>query len=48
MKMSVQAIHAAILSLGLLVTHRLFIKDEVENQLLVEVGKAELNPNRET
>lgn len=44
---SVQAIHAAIRSLGLLVTHRLFIKDEVDNQLLVEVGKAVVNPHQE-
>lgn len=44
---SVQAIHAAIRSLGLLVTHRLFIKDEVDNQLLVEVGKPVVNPHQE-
>lgn len=44
---SVQAIHAAIRSLGLLVTHRLFIKDEVENQFLIEIGSPVVNPHQE-
>ncbi|GMQ48758.1 LysR substrate-binding domain-containing protein [Vibrio sp. 10N] len=44
---SIQAIHAAIRSLGLLVTHRLFIKDEVDNQLLVEVSQPVVNPHQE-
>ncbi|NOI25680.1 LysR substrate-binding domain-containing protein [Vibrio mediterranei] len=41
---SVQAIHAAIRGLGILVTHRLFIKDEVEQGLLVELGSPTPNP----
>ncbi|WP_234496792.1 LysR substrate-binding domain-containing protein [Vibrio maritimus] len=44
---SVQAIHAAIRSLGILVTHRLFIKDEVENQFLIEIGSPVVNPHQE-
>ncbi|MGX9522150.1 LysR substrate-binding domain-containing protein [Vibrio mediterranei] len=41
---SVQAIHATIRGLGILVTHRLFIKDEVEQGLLVELGSPIPNP----
>lgn len=41
---SVQAIHAAIRGLGVLVTHKLFVKDEIEQGLLSQVGKPILNP----
>ncbi|GAB2643869.1 LysR substrate-binding domain-containing protein [Vibrio panuliri] len=41
---SVQAVQACIRKLGVFVTHRLFIKDDVEQGLLVEIGDAALNP----
>ncbi|WP_194436406.1 LysR substrate-binding domain-containing protein [Vibrio fluminensis] len=44
---SVQAVQACIRKLGVFVTHRLFIKDDVEQGLLVEVGSTTLNPYQE-
>lgn len=41
---SIQAVQAAIRQLGVLVTHRLFINQEVQQGLLVEVGKTIINP----
>ncbi|OLQ91613.1 LysR family transcriptional regulator [Vibrio ponticus] len=44
---SVQAVQACVRKLGVFVTHRLFIKDDVEQGLLVEVGGTTLNPYQE-
>ncbi|WP_260261081.1 LysR substrate-binding domain-containing protein [Vibrio intestinalis] len=41
---SIQAVQAAIRQLGVLVTHRLFINQDVQQGLLVEVGKPIINP----
>ncbi|MGF1778016.1 LysR substrate-binding domain-containing protein [Vibrio nomapromontoriensis] len=41
---SVQAIHATIRNLGVLVTHRQFVKDDIEHGLLVEIGEPIANP----
>ncbi|MGV2986005.1 LysR substrate-binding domain-containing protein [Vibrio sp. E150_011] len=41
---SVQAIHATIRNLGVLVTHRQFVKDDIDHGLLVEIGVAVANP----
>ncbi|GAM64025.1 transcriptional regulator [Vibrio ishigakensis] len=43
---SVQAIQAAIRGLGILVTHRHFAKDDIEQGMLVEVGSAVTNPTQ--
>lgn len=44
---SVQAVQAAIRRLGVFVTHRQFIRDEVENGSLVEIGEPVLNPHQD-
>lgn len=41
---SIQAVQATIQRLGVFVTHRQFIKDDVNHGLLVEVGEPVLNP----
>ncbi len=41
---SVHAIQAAIRKLGIFVTHRLFVRDEIKHGLLVEIGKPIKNP----
>ncbi len=41
---SVQAVQAAIRKLGILVTHRLFVREEIQLGLLVEIGRAVKNP----
>ncbi|MDG3085393.1 LysR substrate-binding domain-containing protein [Vibrio hannami] len=43
---SLQGLQAAKRKLGVFVTHRLFVKDDVEHGLLAEVGKPVLNPNQ--
>ncbi|WP_375749799.1 LysR substrate-binding domain-containing protein [Vibrio sp. HN007] len=43
---SLQGVQAAKRKLGVFVTHRLFVKDEVEHGMLAEVGKPVLNPNQ--
>lgn len=44
---SVQAVQATIRSLGVFVTHRQFVRDDVNHGLLVEVGEAVNNPYQE-
>ncbi len=44
---SVQAVQACSRKLGVFVTHRLFIKDDVEQGLLQEVGEPILNPHQD-
>ncbi|WP_299692101.1 LysR substrate-binding domain-containing protein [uncultured Vibrio sp.] len=44
---SVQAVQAAIRSLGVLVTHRLFVKDDISHGMLVELGKPTANPHQD-
>ncbi len=41
---SVQAVQAAIRKLGILVTHRLFVREEIQLGFLVEIGQAVKNP----
>ncbi|MCL9776243.1 LysR substrate-binding domain-containing protein [Vibrio methylphosphonaticus] len=41
---SVQAIHATIRNLGVLITHRQFVKDDIGHGLLVEIGEPIANP----
>ena len=44
---SVQAVQAAIRKLGILVTHRLFVRDDIKHGLLVEIGKPVKNPHQD-
>jgi DNA-binding transcriptional LysR family regulator len=44
---SIQAVQATIRKLGVFVTHRQFIRDDVKHGLLVEVGAPVLNPHQE-
>ncbi len=44
---SVHAIQAAMRKLGVFVTHRLFVRDEIKHGLLVEIGKPIKNPHQE-
>ncbi|RTZ17699.1 LysR family transcriptional regulator [Vibrio aquaticus] len=44
---SVQAVQAATRKLGVFVTHRQFIRDDVEHGMLVEVGDAVINPHQD-
>ncbi|WP_143694389.1 LysR substrate-binding domain-containing protein [Vibrio rotiferianus] len=44
---SIQAVQAAIRSLGVFVTHRQFVRDDVAHGLLVEVGQAVKNPHQD-
>ncbi|KHD25876.1 LysR family transcriptional regulator [Vibrio caribbeanicus] len=44
---SVQAVQATIRRLGVFVTHRQFIRDDVEHGSLVEVGEPVLNPHQD-
>ncbi|MEZ8023125.1 LysR substrate-binding domain-containing protein [Vibrio sp. 1F255] len=44
---SIQAVQAAIRSLGVLVTHRLFVKDDISHGMLVELGKPVANPHQD-
>lgn len=44
---SVYAVQAAIRHLGVLVTHRLFVRDDIKLGLLVEVGEAIKNPHQD-
>lgn len=42
--MSIQAVQATTRRLGLLVTHRLFVKDDIKYGQLVELGQPIINP----
>ena len=44
---SVQAVQAAIRNLGIFVTHRLFVRDDIKHGLLVEIGRAVKNPHQD-
>ncbi|MEZ9657081.1 LysR substrate-binding domain-containing protein [Vibrio splendidus] len=44
---SIQAVQAAIRSLGVLVTHRLFVKDDISHGMLVELSKPVANPHQD-
>ncbi|CAK3989143.1 LysR family transcriptional regulator, glycine cleavage system transcriptional activator [Vibrio crassostreae] len=44
---SIQAVQAAIRSLGVLVTHRLFVKDDISHGMLVELGDPVANPHQD-
>ncbi|MFA0483904.1 LysR substrate-binding domain-containing protein [Vibrio sp. 10N.222.55.B11] len=44
---SIQAVQASIRSLGVLVTHRLFVKDDISHGMLVELGKPVANPHQD-
>lgn len=44
---SVQAVQAAIRRLGVLVTHRLFVRDDIKHGLLVEIGAPVKNPHQD-
>ncbi len=44
---SVYAVQAATRHLGVLVTHRLFVRDDIKHGLLVEVGEAVKNPHQD-
>ncbi len=44
---SIQAVQAAIRHLGVFVTHRIFVRDDVQQGYLVEIGKPVLNPHQE-
>ncbi|MEZ8100387.1 LysR substrate-binding domain-containing protein [Vibrio bivalvicida] len=43
---SIQAVQAAIRHLGVFVTHRIFVRDDVQQGYLVEVGKPVQNPHQ--
>lgn len=44
---SIQAVQAATRHLGVFVTHRIFVRDDVEQGYLVEIGEPVLNPHQE-
>ena len=44
---SIQAVQATIRKLGVFVTHRQFIRDDVSHGSLVEVGQPVLNPHQD-
>lgn len=44
---SIQAIQAATRSLGILVTHRLFVRDDIKHGALVEISKPVANPHQD-
>ncbi|MEZ9405186.1 LysR substrate-binding domain-containing protein [Vibrio sp. 10N.286.48.F5] len=44
---SIQAVQASTRSLGVLVTHRLFVKDDISHGMLVELGKPVANPHQD-
>lgn len=41
---SLQAIKATVQQLGVLITHRIFVKDDIKNGSLIELGEPILNP----
>ncbi|QOV32582.1 LysR family transcriptional regulator [Vibrio diabolicus] len=45
--MSIQAVQATTRRLGLLVTHRLFVKDDIKYGQLIELGEPVINPNQQ-
>ncbi|WCP69727.1 LysR substrate-binding domain-containing protein [Vibrio tubiashii] len=44
---SIQAVQAATRHLGVFVTHRIFVRDDVQQGYLVEIGEPVLNPHQE-
>ena len=44
---SVQAVQATIRRLGLLITHKQFVRDDIKHNMLVQVGEPVLNPYHE-
>ncbi|PWI32449.1 LysR family transcriptional regulator [Vibrio albus] len=44
---SIQAVQAAIRKLGILVTHRLFVRDDIKHGLLIEIGDPVKNPHQD-
>ncbi|KIN11827.1 LysR substrate-binding domain-containing protein [Vibrio mytili] len=44
---SIHAVQAAIRKLGVFVTHRLFVRDEIKHGLLIELGTSVKNPHQE-
>ncbi|MFV0449635.1 MAG: LysR substrate-binding domain-containing protein [Vibrio sp.] len=44
---SIHAVQAAIRKLGVFVTHRLFVRDEIKHGLLVEIGTPVNNPHQQ-
>ncbi|MCZ4372439.1 LysR substrate-binding domain-containing protein [Vibrio diazotrophicus] len=44
---SIHAVQAAIRKLGVLVTHRLFVRDDIKHGMLVEIGTPVNNPHQE-
>ncbi|MDW1982415.1 LysR substrate-binding domain-containing protein, partial [Vibrio sp. Vb0304] len=45
--MSIQAVQATTRRLGVLVTHRLFVKDDIKYGQLIELGEPVINPNQQ-
>ncbi|BCB45274.1 TPA: LysR substrate-binding domain-containing protein [Vibrio diabolicus] len=45
--MSIQAVQATTRRLGLLVTHRLFVKDDIKYGQLIELGEPVINPHQQ-
>ncbi|MDW2405355.1 LysR substrate-binding domain-containing protein, partial [Vibrio sp. 1262-1] len=45
--MSIQAVQATTRRLGVLVTHRLFVKDDIKDGQLIELGEPVINPNQQ-
>ncbi|EGQ8451029.1 LysR family transcriptional regulator [Vibrio parahaemolyticus] len=45
--MSIQAVQATARRLGVLVTHRLFVKDDIKYGQLIELGEPVINPNQQ-
>ncbi|UXI03515.1 LysR substrate-binding domain-containing protein [Photobacterium sp. TY1-4] len=43
---SVQAVQATIRQLGVLITHQQFVRDEIEQGMLTQVGRAVIHPQR--
>ncbi|MGR5063890.1 LysR substrate-binding domain-containing protein [Photobacterium sp. DNB22_13_2] len=44
---SVQAVQATIRRLGVLITHKQFVRDDIKHNMLVQVGEPVLNPHQE-
>ncbi len=43
---SVQAVQATIRRLGVLITHKQFVRDDIKHGMLVQIGEPVLNPNQ--
>jgi DNA-binding transcriptional LysR family regulator len=44
---SIQAVQAATRSLGILVTHRLFVRDDIKHGALIEISEPVANPHQD-